>query len=112
MKVGARVEAMARCGAKKGEGGGEGGGKGGGGGRGGGGRLRLGFGLQQVQPALLPRGELQHHELLKRRPPLGKTAAHLRSELVHEPRRAHLQAREAALGQPPWNAPCDAPCNA
>ena len=54
--------------------------------------LRLRLGLQQVQPALLPRGELQHHKLLQRLTPARQAAPHFAAELVDEPGRAHLQA--------------------
>ena len=54
--------------------------------------LRLRLGLEQVQPALLPRGELEHHQLLERLAPPREAAANLAAELVDETRRAHLQA--------------------
>jgi hypothetical protein len=62
--------------------------------------LRLRLRLQQVQPALLPRGELQHHQLLQRLAPPCQAAPHLAAELVDEPGRAHLQAREVARARP------------
>ena len=55
-------------------------------------RLRLRLGLQQVQPPLLPRRELEHDQLLEGLAPACQAASHLAAELVDEPCRAHLQA--------------------
>eukprot|EP00964_Phaeocystis_antarctica_P028053 scaffold15811_cov48-Phaeocystis_antarctica.AAC.2 len=69
-------------------------------GRGSAARLGLRLGLQQVQPALLPRRELEHNQLLEGLAPACQAAPHLAAELVDEPGRAHLQAREVAGARP------------
>ena len=69
-------------------------------GRGSAARLRLRLGLQQVQPPLLPRRELEHDQLLEGLAPARQAASHLAAELVDEPGRAHLQAREVAGARP------------